>query len=294
MRRALSVVHTWGEMIRFSHSLFALPFAVLATFLAARPQLPQLTQFGLILLAMVGARSAAMTFNRLADARLDAMNPRTAARALPRGRISPRAAWLFFAAACAAFVLACAGFRWLYGNPWPLILCAPVLLLLCLYSYTKRLTRWSHLALGAAIGFSPVAAWIAISPQTLGAPAWLLMVAVLFWIGGFDVIYACQDVEFDRRHGVHSLPAKIGIGPALWLTRAFHATTIAALAGVGLTAGLGWLYLTGVALVALLLAVENSLVRPHDLRYVNVAFFTINGIVGVVLGLLGVLDIILT
>jgi len=294
MRRALSVVHTWGEMIRFSHSLFALPFAVLATFLAARPQLPQLTQFGLILLAMVGARSAAMTFNRLADARLDAMNPRTAARALPRGRISPRAAWLFFATACAAFVLACAGFRWLYGNPWPLILCIPVLLLLCLYSYTKRISRWSHLALGAAIGFSPVAAWIAISPQTLGAPAWLLMVAVLFWIGGFDVIYACQDVEFDRRHGVHSLPAKIGIGPALWLTRAFHAVTIAALAGVGLTAGLGWLYLTGVALVALLLAVENSLVRPHDLRYVNVAFFTINGIVGVVLGLLGVLDIILT
>ncbi|NLG43051.1 MAG: UbiA family prenyltransferase, partial [Phycisphaerae bacterium] len=170
----------------------------------------------------------------------------------------------------------------------------PVLLLLCLYSYTKRISRWSHLALGAAIGFSPVAAWIAISPQTLGAPAWLLMVAVLFWIGGFDVIYACQDVEFDRRHGVHSLPAKIGIGPALWLTRAFHAVTIAALAGVGLTAGLGWLYLTGVALVALLLAVENSLVRPHDLRYVNVAFFTINGIVGVVLGLLGVLDIILT
>jgi len=266
----------------------------LATFLAARPQLPQLTQFGLILLAMVGARSAAMTFNRLADARLDAMNPRTAARALPRGRISPRAAWLFFAAACAAFVLACVGFRWLYGNPWPLILCIPVLLLLCLYSYTKRITRWSHLALGAAIGFSPVAAWIAISPQTLGAPAWLLMVAALFWIGGFDVIYACQDVEFDRRHGVHSLPAKIGIGPALWLTRAFHAATIAALAGVGLTAGLGWLYLTGVALVALLLAVENSLVRPHDLRYVNVAFFTINGIVGVVLGLLGVLDIILT
>jgi len=294
MRRALSVVHTWGEMIRFSHSLFALPFAALATFLAARPQLPQLTQFGLILLAMVGARSAAMTFNRLADARLDAMNPRTAARALPRGRISPRAAWLFFATACAAFVLACAGFRWLYGNPWPLILCIPVLLLLCLYSYTKRISRWSHLALGAAIGFSPVAAWIAISPQTLGAPAWLLMVAVLFWIGGFDVIYACQDVEFDRRHGVHSLPAKIGIGPALWLTRAFHAVTIAALAGVGLTAGLGWLYLTGVALVALLLAVENSLVRPHDLRYVNVAFFTINGIVGVVLGLLGVLDIILT
>ena len=237
MRRALSVVHTWGEMIRFSHSLFALPFAVLATFLAARPQLPQLTQFGLILLAMVGARSAAMTFNRLADARLDAMNPRAAARALPRGRISPRAAWLFFAAACAAFVLACVGSAG-DGNPWP-ILCIPVLLLLCLYSYTKRITRWSHLALGAAIGFSPVAAWIAISPQTLGAPAWLLMVAALFWIGGFDVIYACQDVEFYRRHGVHSLPAKIGIGPAV-LTRAFSCGNIAAWR-CRVTAA-GWLY----------------------------------------------------
>jgi 4-hydroxybenzoate polyprenyltransferase len=293
MRRALTAVHTWGEMIRFSHSLFALPFAVLATFLAARPQLPQPGQFGLILLAMVAARSAAMTFNRLADARLDAANPRTAQRALPRGRISPRAAWAFFALVCAAFMAACAAFRWIYHNPWPLILCVPVLLFLCLYSYTKRFTRWSHLILGAAIGFSPVAAWIAIRPQTLGAPAWLLMVAVLFWIGGFDVIYACQDVDFDRRHGVHSLPNKIGIGPALWLTRAFHAGTVAALGGVGFTAHLGWLYFAGVALVSVLLVVENSLVRPHDLRYVNLAFFTVNGIVGVVLGILGVLDVIL-
>jgi 4-hydroxybenzoate polyprenyltransferase len=293
MRRALTAVHTWGAMIRFSHSLFALPFAVLATFLAARPQLPQPGQFALILLAMVGARSAAMTFNRLADARLDAANPRTAQRALPRGRISPRAAWVFFAAACAAFMLACAGFRWLFRNPWPLILCVPVLLFLCLYSYTKRFTRWSHVVLGAGIGFSPVAAWIAIHPQTLGPPAWLLMAAVLFWIGGFDVIYACQDMEFDRRHGIHSLPTTIGIGPALWVTRAFHVGTIAALAGVGLTSHLGWLYFAGVALVSVLLVVENSLVRPHDLRYVNLAFFTVNGIVGVALGILGVLDVVL-
>jgi len=293
MRRMLSAVHTWGEMIRFSHSVFALPFAVLATFLAMRPELPSPGQFGLILLAMVAARSAAMTFNRIADVRLDAANPRTAERALPRGRITAGAAWAFFALAGAGFMLVCGGFWRIYGNPWPLRLCVPVLLLLCLYSYTKRLTRWSHLVLGAAIGFSPVAAWIAVSPQTLGAPAWLLMTAVLFWIGGFDVIYACQDVDFDRRHGVHSLPARIGIGPALWLARAFHAATVAALAGVGLTAHLGWLYLTGVVLVAVLLVVENALVRPHDLRHVNLAFFTVNGIVGVVLGILGVLDVIL-
>lgn len=293
MRHVLTAVHTWGEMIRFSHSLFALPFAVLATFLAARPQLPQPGQFALILVAMVAARSAAMTFNRLADLPLDAANPRTSQRALPRGRISPRAAWAFFALACAALMLACAGFRWLYNNPWPLILCVPVLIFLCLYSYTKRFTRWSHLILGAAIGLSPPAAWIAIQPHTLGAPAWLLMAAVLFWIGGFDVIYACQDVEFDRCHGIHSLPAKLGIGPALWLARTFHAATVAALAGVGLTAHLGWLYLAGVGLVSALLVVENSLVRPHDLRYVNLAFFTVNGIVGVVLGILGVLDVIL-
>lgn len=294
MLAALRTVRTWGEMIKFSHSVFALPFALLATFLAARPERPTAAQLALIVAGMVAARSAAMTFNRLVDARLDAANPRTAGRALPRGTIRPAAAWGFFAAASAAFVAACGGFLWLDGNPWPLRLGVPVLAVLCLYSYTKRFTGWSHLVLGAAIALAPVAAWIAIRPQTLGAPAGLLLVAVMFWIAGFDLIYACQDRDFDRRVGLYSVPARLGIAAALRLARVLHVLTVAALLGVGWTAGLGALYYTGVAVVALLLAVENALVSPGDLRRVNVAFFTVNGVVGLVLGGLGVMDILLS
>jgi len=293
MRGLLKSVWTWGEMIRFSHSVFALPFALLAAFLAARPQRPTGGQLVLIVAAMVAARSAAMTFNRLADVRLDAENPRTAGRALPRGLITPGAAWVFWGLACGLFVLACAGFWRLYGNPWPIVLCGPVLLFLCAYSYTKRLTSWSHLILGTAIAFSPVAAWIAISPQTLGLAAGLLMVAVAFWIGGFDIIYACQDADFDRLAGLRSFPARLGIGLALWMARAFHAVTVAALIAVGLSAGLGSLYYVGVGCVAVLLVVENALVSPDDLSRVNLAFFSVNGIVGLVLGGLGILDVVL-
>jgi 4-hydroxybenzoate polyprenyltransferase len=281
-------------MIKFAHSVFALPLALLAAFLAARPGLPTWIQLGLIVLCMVSARSAAMTFNRIADARLDAKNPRTADRALPRGTITPRAAWVFFAAACAAFLLGCAGFLWLYGNPWPLRLCLPVLGLLCLYSYTKRLTCWSHLILGASIACAPVAAWIAISPATLAAPAWLLLVAAAFWIAGFDLIYACQDVDFDRAAGLYSVPARMGVAAALWLARGSHLITIVALVAVGLSASLRTLYYVGVACMAILLLVENALVSPRDLRRANLAFFTINGVVGLVLGMLGVLDIVLS
>lgn len=291
MPGALATIHTWGRMVKFSHSVFALPFAVLATFLAARPHLPGGAQFGLIVLCMVSARSAAMTFNRIVDARFDAANPRTAGRPLPAGRITPRAAGLFFVTACALFTAGCAGFWWLDRNVWPLALCAPVLALLCLYSYTKRFTAWSHVALGTAIALAPVGAWIAIDPATLGAPAWLLMLAVAFWIAGFDLIYACQDMDFDRRVGLHSVPARMGIAAALWTARGFHIVTVAALVAVGLSAGLGTLYFTGVGCVAALLAVENALVHPNDLSRVNLAFFTVNGIVGVLLGGLGVLDV---
>ena len=293
MSAIVANVRTWGEMIKFAHSVFALPFALLATFLAARPEVPTWGQLGLIVLAMVAARSAAMTFNRIADVRLDALNPRTAGRALPSGVISARAAWSFFAAACAAFAVACGGFWLVYANPWPVILCGPVIVLLCLYSYTKRFTRWSHLALGAAIAMSPVAAWVAISPQTLGSAAWLLMLAVAVWIAGFDIIYACQDVDFDQQAGLHSLPARLGIAKALWLARALHVVTVGALVAVGIMTGLGVLYFAGVGCVALLLIIENALVSPRDLSRVNVAFFTVNGIVGVLLGVLGVLDIVL-
>jgi 4-hydroxybenzoate polyprenyltransferase len=173
------------------------------------------------------------------------------------------------------------------------MLALPVLAWLCFYSYTKRFTRWSHIVLGSGIALSPVGAWIAISPATLGWNAWLLMIAVMFWIAGFDLIYACQDVDFDRASGLHSVPAKMGVGWALLIARAFHAATIAALIGVGMVNHLGTIYYAGVACVALLLIVENAIVRPNDLSRVNLAFFTLNGVVGVVLGVLGVLDVLL-
>jgi 4-hydroxybenzoate polyprenyltransferase len=292
MAGPLPTVRTWAEMIKFPHSLFALPFTLIATFLAARPNLPSWPQLGLIVLCMVAARSAAMTFNRLVDLRWDAANPRTAGRALPRGTITSPAAWAFFAAACAAFVLGCAGFLWLNRNPWPLRLGLPVLALLCGYSFTKRFTRWSHLILGLGIACAPVAAWIAIRPATLGVPAGLLLAAAATWIAGFDLIYACQDTAFDRAHGLYSVPAQMGVAAALWFARGLHGITLAALVAVGWTAGLGILYSIGVGVVAILLVVEHALVSPQDLSRVNVAFFTVNGIVGLVLGILGVMDVV--
>lgn len=293
MSKVAESCRTWAEMIKFSHSVFAVPFAILAAFLAARPNAPTPTQCVLLLVCMVGARSAAMTFNRIVDARIDAANPRTADRPLPAGRIRLGSAWFFFIASAAVFLAGCFGFWWLMANPWPAGLSFPVLGFLCAYSYTKYVTRWSHLVLGAAIAFAPVAAWIAVQPATLGAPAWLLMTAVLFWIAGFDIIYACQDVDFDRAAGLHSIPARLGIGVGLWIARSFHAVTVGALIAVGRTAGLGVVYFSGVTCVAVLLIVENAIVRPRDLSRVNLAFFTVNGVVGLVLGGLGVLDIVL-
>lgn len=293
MAGILANLRTWAEMIKLAHSVFALPFALLAMFLAARPGLPSWAQVGLILICMVAARSAAMTFNRIVDARIDAANPRTTNRPLPIGAIAPMAAWAFCLSACGVFVLGCAGFWWLSTNPWPLALSVPTLALICGYSYTKRFTQWSHVVLGAGIAFAPVATWIAISPDTLGAPVLLLFVAVAMWIAGFDLIYACQDVDFDRSAGLHSVPAQLGIGSALWLARLFHLVTILALSGVGLTANLGALYYIGVGCVAVLLTVENALVSPRDLSRVNLAFFTVNGVVGLLLGTLGILDVVL-
>lgn len=294
MRGLMRTLVTWAGMIKLEHSVFALPFALLATFLAARPRLPSATQLGLIVVCMVAARSAAMTFNRLVDTEIDARNPRTADRALPRGLITRRAAWAFLGLSCALFFVGCAGF-WLWSdNPWPLRLATPVLAWLLLYSYTKRFTLWSHIVLGVALALSPVGAWLAINPGTLGLPAVLLLVGVTFWVAGFDIIYACQDADFDRAHGLYSLPARIGLGPALWLARLCHVLTVAALIGVGLLARLGTLYYAGVACVAVLLTVENALVSPTDLRRVNVAFFTVNGFVGLLLALLGILDVVLS
>lgn len=293
LRSAVAAIHTWGEMIKFSHSVFALPFAILASFLAMRPALPSWGQLGLIVVCMVGARSAAMTFNRIVDAAIDARNPRTAVRALPRGLISRGSALAFFVASAVIFGLGCLGFLVFHGNPWPLWLSPAVLAYLCFYSYTKRFTRWSHLVLGSGIAFAPVAAWIALNPATLGWAAWLLMAAVTFWIAGFDLIYACQDVEFDRSAGLQSIPARLGVAAALWMARGFHVLTVLALLGVGWVAGLGVYYHVGVACVTVLLAIENAIVSPGDLSRVNLAFFTVNGVVGLVLGGLGIVDILM-
>jgi 4-hydroxybenzoate polyprenyltransferase len=171
-------------------------------------------------------------------------------------------------------------------------LALPTLAVLCFYSYTKRFTRFSHIVLGAVIAFAPVAAWIALRPGTLGAPAWLLMLAAGTWIAGFDIIYSCLDAQFDRQVGLHSLPSRIGIGPALWAARGLHVVTVAALIAVGRTAELGSLYYAGVAAAAVLIAAEHAVVRANDLSRVNLAFFTLNGVVGVVLGILGIADIV--
>jgi 4-hydroxybenzoate polyprenyltransferase len=284
-------------MIKLPHSVFALPFALMATFLAGRnvPHLhrPYGGQLGLIVLCMVAARSVAMTFNRIADARLDARNPRTRNRPLPAGQLTRAAAWAFFTFGGAAFIGGCLLFDVFYANPWPVRLCGPVLLYLCGYAYTKRFTHLSHFCLGSAIAFSPVAAWLAIHPSSVGGPAVVLMAAVTLWIAGFDIIYACQDVAVDRAEGLYSLPARLGIGPALWVARACHFVTVVLLAWLAKLAGLGWLYGLGVVIVAVLLAVENSLVRADDLSRVNLAFFTVNGVVSLVLGGLAIADILL-
>ncbi len=292
----LRLVRTYGEMIRFSHSVFALPFALMATFLAGRQRpsgWPALGQLALVVLCMVAARTYAMTFNRLADAGLDARNPRTADRALPSGRLRPGPVWVFLAFAAAAFVSGCLGFAYWYDNSWPIRLATPTLLLLAAYSYAKRVTSLSHFGLGAAIGFAPAAAWIAVDPASLGWPAVLLTGAVLFWIAGFDIIYACQDVGVDRRDGLHALPARHGVATALWISRGCHVLTVAALCGLGLAANLGWLYWAALAGTTLLLAAEQAVVRANDLTRVNLAFFTLNGFISLLLGIATIADIVL-
>ncbi len=286
----------WAQMIKFSHSVFALPFAIIAAFLAGRELpagRPGYGQLALLVLCMVAARSVAMTFNRIADADLDARNPRTQNRPIPVGLISRQQAWIFFAIGAGSFVVCCLGFGVFYGNYWPVILAVPVLLYLCGYSYCKFYTRWSHFYLGSAIALSPAAAWLAIHPASIGSPAVVLVGAVTLWIAGFDIIYACQDLEFDRQEGLHSLPARLGPAKALWVARGAHLLTVGLLATLGIMATLGWLYWIGVGVVGLLLMIENAIVHPNDLSKVNLAFFTVNGVVSVVMGIASVADVLL-
>jgi len=294
---AVESIRTWAHMVKLSHSVFALPFALIATFLAGRNlpgrDFPYWGQVGLIVICMVAARSVAMTFNRIVDARIDAANPRTASRPLPAGKLTMPAAWMMLALAAITFFLGCLGFHLFYDNTWPIVLSGPVLLYLCGYSFTKRFTRYSHFYLGSAIAFSPVAAWIAIHPDSVGWPAVLLLLSVATWIAGFDIIYACQDIEVDRRDGLHSLPSRLGPAKALWIARGCHVITIAGLIGLGMLADLGWIYALGVGAAALLLIVENALVHPNDFSRVTLAFFTVNGVVSLVLSGAAITDIIL-
>ena len=265
---------TFGRMIKFSHSVFALPFALTSLVLASSAGL-RWRQLAWVLVAMIGARSAAMGFNRLADHELDARNPRTSARELPRGALTRGQVWSFVLVSAAALVLA-AGML----NRLCLYLSPVALLIVFGYSYTKRFTPLAHLALGLSLGIAPVGAWLAIR-GAFGPEPIVLALAVVTWVAGFDVIYACQDVEFDRREGLQSIPARVGVARALGLARLLHAGTVTLLASLYLVTPLHPLYLAGVAGVAALLAYEHSLVHAEDLSRVNAAFFTVNGWVGV-------------
>jgi 4-hydroxybenzoate polyprenyltransferase len=278
--------------IKISHTVFALPFALLSTFLAAGG-LPPVGKLGLILLCMIAARSVAMSANRLLDAQLDALNPRTARRAIPAGVLSRRFYLVIAIACCLAFIAATAGFRWMYHNPWPLWLAVPVLAFLCAYPLLKRFTRLCHYYLGVALGLAPVCAWLAVR-GTLNWPPILMGAAVVCWTAGFDIIYACQDYQSDLATGVVSVPARLGIARALWVARLTHIFSVGLLIALAETAPqLGIGYRIGVGIAVLLLLFEHALVRADDLSKVGVAFFTVNGTISLLLGTLGIADVLL-
>jgi len=269
-----SRIKTVLEMIKFEHSVFALPFALTGALLAARATRhgwPSLSQIFWIVTSMVAARSAAMTMNRIADLRYDRENPRTNQRALATGALSLQFARLFTLVAVAIFVVA----AWRL-NPLALKLAPLAVAILFLYSYTKRFTNWSHLFLGFALGISPAAAWIAVT-GALDLRMLILSAAVTLWVGGFDVLYACQDIDYDRRAGLFSVPKKFGIAKALLIARTMHAGVIALLAWVAFSFGLPWPAWAGIAVVASLLVYEHSLVKADDLSKLDAAFFAVNG-----------------
>jgi len=262
------------EMIKWEHSIFALPFALTGAVLAAGGW-PQLRVLFWIVICMVSARSAAMAFNRLVDARLDAANPRTAMRALPAGALTSGFVMGFVVISAAAFLLA-AGML----NRLTLELAPLTLAIILVYSYMKRVTRWSHLVLGLALGIAPSAAWIAVR-GSLDARIAVLSAAVLLWVGGFDVLYACQDFEHDRAAGLNSVPQAFGLEKAFWIARAMHVGMLCLLLWVVRLFELGPLAWAGVATVAILLAYEHSIVSPRDMRRMNAAFFTLNGLISI-------------
>lgn len=267
-------IRTILEMIKFEHSVFALPFALTGALLAARAKQhgwPTLRQLLWIVIAMVAARSAAMTLNRIADLRYDKENPRTKMRALATGALSVSFAWIFTLAAVTLFFVA----AWQL-NPLALKLAPVAMAILFFYSFTKRFTTWSHLFLGFALGISPAAAWIAIT----GSLDWRMLIlcaAVTLWVGGFDVLYACPDIEFDKQAGLFSVPQRFGIAAALMIARIMHVGAVLLLSWLAASFGLPWPAWAGIVVVAALLGYEHSLVKANDLSKLNAAFFTVNG-----------------
>jgi len=292
------MIRPFLELIRFSHTLFALPFALLAACMAyaeLKADSPILKPFLGVLLCMVFARSTAMAFNRWADRKIDALNPRTAARHLPSGRLSSRSVLLFTAVCACGFVLSCTLF--LPSNPIPIVCSVPVLAFLCGYSFAKRWTIASHFWLGAALMLAPLAAWVAVNPVFSWAPL-ILGGAVLFWVAGFDIIYACQDHEFDVKMRLRSVPAMFGIVRSLQIAAACHMLTLVFLFLLpGVYGKFGVIYCGGVTVIALLLMAEHLVIRPKrreesiDLSRVNLAFFHLNAIVSIGLFLIGVIDL---
>ncbi|HWR17333.1 MAG TPA: UbiA-like polyprenyltransferase [Terriglobales bacterium] len=270
----LKNVGTTLEMIKWEHSVFALPFALCGAMLAAGG-LPSWRQLLWIVVCMVSARSAAMAFNRLADHEIDAKNPRTKMRALPAGHLSRRFVLLFVVVSCTLFVVG----AWQL-NRLTLILSPVALAIVLFYSYTKRFTRWSHLVLGFSLGIAPTAAWIAVT-GSLDPRILILTAAVTFWVGGFDVLYACQDFEHDTEVGLHSVPRHFGIKTALLVARLLHIAMLVLLMLLIFAFQLGWIAVVGVVAVASLLGYEHSLVSHTDLSKLNAAFFTMNGVISV-------------
>lgn len=265
------------EMIKFEHTLFALPFAFLGAVLAAKG-LPTWWQILWITVAMFGARSAAMTFNRIIDRDIDAKNPRTAKRELPSGKLSVSFAWMFFIASVVLFELAS------YELNWLTLVLSPVALLSILgYSYAKRFTAFAHLILGWSLAISPTAAWIAVRGAIDSPVPVLLSLLVMMWTAGFDVLYACQDYEYDKKAGLRSIPARFGIKTSLMIARIFHAQAFFVLILLYLLTDLGWLALVGVFAVGALMIYQHTLVKPNDLSRMNAAFFTTNAFVSVIL-----------
>jgi 4-hydroxybenzoate polyprenyltransferase len=272
----LQELKTTLEMIKFEHSVFALPFALIGALLAA-DGMPAGRILLWIIVAMVAARSAAMAFNRIADQVYDALNPRTRLRPLQTGKLSVRFAWIFTIIAGALFLYAAFEL-----NRLAFILSPFVLAILLGYSWTKRFTQWSHVVLGFCLGMAPVGAWIAVRGVFDWQPL-ILCAAVTLWTGGFDIIYACQDVEFDRQAGLYSLPKSLGIRTALFISSLFHVVMVGLLILLAVVFHLGVITVVGIVAVAGLLAYEHNLVKPHDLSRVNAAFFNVNGFIGILL-----------